>query len=150
MIVNFYRNLNFAMIIFGFTIGIILVNLVLTGWTGILLNRKSPVAAERDQQRRNTHAAVTVFLLGVVFLLTNISGAVIWGLLVFTLNVSVEVGNGAVFNTIILIVLNASLNPLVVLRKQLMILCCCSAEPVVVSLNRVSPEANNVASAEPL
>eukprot|EP00116_Pleurobrachia_bachei_P005497 sb/3465759/ len=68
----------YFMVIFGCAIGIVLINLVLTVWTGILLTRKSDVAAQRDQQRRN--AAVTVVLLGVVFPLTNTSGAVLWGL----------------------------------------------------------------------
>eukprot|EP00116_Pleurobrachia_bachei_P009042 sb/3469304/ len=71
-----------------------LVNLVLTVWTGILLIRKSDVAAEIDPKRRN--AAVTVVLLCVVFLLTNICGAVAWcgvGFLKTTLDIMIHLSN---------------------------------------------------------
>ena len=121
-----------------FNIGVILVNLVLTLWTGILLNRKPDVAAERDQERRK--AAITVFLLGVVFLLTNISAVVTWALhILFLVHSDNNNNNNNKYNDeffyliyvvnivesmlLIFIVVNAAINPLVILRKQLKGLC---------------------------
>eukprot|EP00116_Pleurobrachia_bachei_P009296 sb/3469558/ len=127
---------------FWCTFGVILVNLVLTVWTGILLNRKPDVATQRDQQRRN--AAVTVVLLGVVFLTTNISGAVMWGLCMLDLAIdSYYVYEVAESILSVLMVVNAAINPLVILRKQLVSLCCSLQLKSIRSMFR-----NNKASAE--
>ena len=104
-------------IYFGCTVGLVLVNLVLTVWTGIIL---ISVLAENDLQRRN--AAVTVVLLGVVFLLTNIIGVVAW-VLYYLMSYFDENYVYTFFGTtVMLMVLNAQLNALVILRKHLM--CC--------------------------
>eukprot|EP00116_Pleurobrachia_bachei_P013969 sb/3474231/ len=89
--------------------------------TGILLNQKSEVSAETDRHRKN--ATVTVVLLCVVFLLTNVTGLVVCLILM-------EEGRG-VFNTdgwfdawLLLMVINATLNPVVILRRKLVDICC--------------------------
>ena len=88
---------------------------MLTVWTGILLYRKSTVSAETDQKRRN--AAVTVVLLGVVFLLTNVSGVVVCGTILNEEGKTPTDGSYQIW--LILMVLNAALNPLVILRRKL-------------------------------
>ena len=149
----------------------ILVNLVVTVWTGILLIRKSLAAAGRDQERRN--AAFTVFLLSIVFLLTNISAMVLWGLYWFgtywsspdlsdcvtpafrkqknlcSFSTAAPVRGSDMFYNIIYIsvvitVVNAALNPLVILRRYLRSL----SSSLIGDYNTDPTEANNVASAD--
>ena len=143
----FYVN---VYVYFGCAIGLILVNLVLTVWTAVLLNRKSIASSERDKKRRN--AAVTVVLIGILFLLTNISCSLVWGSM---LGIDIDVLQGAQVIFYILIVVNAALNPMVILRRQLMSLCCSGRRRESthnIGLNtliKVSAEAKNVASGEP-
>eukprot|EP00116_Pleurobrachia_bachei_P007600 sb/3467862/ len=106
-------------IYFGCTSGLIAVNLVITVWTGILLNQKSEVSAETDRHRRN--AAVTVVLLCVVFLLTNVSGLVVCAIIIE----KETVFTGGWFDAwLLFMVINATLNPVVILRRKLVDLCC--------------------------
>ena len=64
---------------FGWTCGMVLVNIVMIGWTGILIHRKSPVYVSLDPNQKRRKAADTIVLLGFVFLITNITCFALFG-----------------------------------------------------------------------
>ena len=108
----------------GCTSAITVVNLMITVWTCILLNRKSEVSAETDRHRKN--ATVTAVLLCVVFLVTNISGLFVCAIFIAEGSVTSPeaISDSWFYAWLLLMVTNAALNPVVILRRRLMDLCC--------------------------